>query len=33
MRRFMFKFPALMNLMLRSKHFRLRNSDLAADLA
>lgn len=33
MRRFMFKFPALMKLMLRSKHFRLRNSDLAADLA
>ena len=33
MRRLMFRFPALMSLRLRSKHFQLRNSDLAADLA
>lgn len=33
LRRFMFKFPPLMKLLLRSKSFRLRNGDLAAAFA
>ena len=33
LRRFMFKLPPLMKLMMRSKSFRLRNGDLAADFA